>query len=641
MRSSLTIRLAGDAGDSIQLMGQRLAHSAALQGHTIYTLPDFPSEIRAPVGSLPGVFGYLIVIDSDAAPIPGDGTDVLLAMNPAALKVHLAELMPGGLLLVDRDAFTIDNLLSAGYLSDPLNDASLADYRVCKVAITSTSREALEPFKLFRAEADRCKSLFALGLLCRLFDCSPQPTMGWLSAKFAKKPEVFQANQRAIEAGYRYGDSSEMVSAIALLGRYRIARARVVPGRYRQVSGHEAIALALITAATRSRRRLVYAAHPLPTAGELLHRLAELQRWAGCIFQAEDEAAAVGAAVGAAFGGCLGVTASSGNGLVRKSDAIGLAVITELPLVVVAVQHAGPSVGLSTKPEQSDLLLSLFGRNGECPTVVMAVSSPADGFTMTLEACRIALKYMTPVILLTDASLIHAAETWRIPEISTLPRLDAPLTTGPNSSVGEQGVSTPRSSSLTFSPTIAQGESVFLPYRRDQRLVRSWAVPGTPGLEHRLGGLEKEDETGHVSYDPRNHERMVGLRATKIARIADDLPPLEVNGPTQGDVLLVGWGGTIGPLRLAADRLRSRGFSVAHAHLRYLNPLPTNTPDVLRRYRTVLVAELNQGQLAWLLRGAFLIDCISFIKMQGKPLSIREIEQQVEQLLGLSTQVTG
>lgn len=607
-RQSVTIRLAGDSGDGMQLAGTQFTHTSALLGNDISTLPDFPAEIRAPAGTLAGVSGFQIHFSSSDIHTPGDTLDTLVAMNPAALKTNLADLQNGGLLIVNRDAFGTSDLSKAGYAANPIADGSLSKYRLLAIPITTLNREAVAELKLSKPEADRCKNLFALGLIYWLYDRSLEPTQRWLKAKFGKKPEVYEANMRALKAGYHFGETTEAIAV-----HYRVPKAHIKPGKYRKITGNEAIALGLVTAADRAGLPLLYAGYPITPASDILHHLAEFKRFGVKTLQAEDEIAAAGAAIGASFGGSIGATATSGPGICLKSEAIGLAVMTELPLIVIDVQRGGPSTGLPTKTEQADLLQAMFGRNGECPVAIVAPASPGDCFHMTVEAVRIALRYMTPVFILSDGYLANGAEPWLIPDLATMPRMDVKFASGPN---GEK-----------------DGQPVFLPYKRDEKLARPWAVPGTAGLEHRIGGIEKQDVTGNINYDPLNHQHMVDTRAAKIAGIADDIPELTVSGPETGDVLIIGWGGTHGSLLTAAQRLQERGLKVAHAQLRYLNPMPRNTGDVLRRYRKVLVPELNGGQLSLLLRAKYLVDCVSLSKVQGRPFLVSEIEQKVEELL--------
>jgi 2-oxoglutarate ferredoxin oxidoreductase subunit alpha len=607
-RDSVTIRFCGDSGDGMQLAGTQFTNASAILGNDISTLPDFPAEIRAPAGTLAGVSGFQVHFSSRDIHTPGDKLDTLVAMNPAALKTNLKDLQPGGILIVNTDAFGTSDLHKAGYTSNPLEDGSLKGYRLVRVPINSLNREAVSAVKLSPREADRCKNFFALGLVYWLYERSMEPTLRWIREKFAKNPAVLEANTRTLKAGYNYGETIE-----ALPVHYRVPKAQIKPGKYRKITGNEALALGLVTAANLANKGLVYATYPITPASDILHHLSELKRYGVRTIQAEDEIAAMGMAIGAAFGGALGVTATSGPGICLKSEAIGLAVMTELPVVIIDVQRGGPSTGLPTKTEQADLLQAMFGRNGECPAAIVAPCSPADCFTMAFEAIRIAFRFMTPVFLLSDGYIANGAEPWLIPRVDDLPKLTVQHPTRPNSN--------------------GNGEAHFLPYKRDERLVRQWALPGTPGLEHRIGGLEKEDVTGNVSYDPANHEHMVRTRAQKIANIANEIPELSVVGPAEGELLVIGWGGTHGATLSAVERAQRKGYKVAQAHLRYLNPMPKNTGDVLRRYKKVLVPELNSGQLRLLLRSTYLVDAIGLNKVQGRPFLVSEIEQRIEQLL--------
>jgi 2-oxoglutarate ferredoxin oxidoreductase subunit alpha len=550
------------------------------------------------------VSGFQIQFSSGCIHTPGDRLNALVAMNPAALKTNLADLEPGGILIVNQDAFQAAELAKAGYATNPLEDGTLRGYRLFAVPVGTLNREAITPAKLNPREADRCKNFFALGLVYWLYERPLEPTLHWIQAKFAGNPAVLDANSRTLKAGYHYGETAGVLPV-----HYRVAPALIRPGRYRNVTGNEALALGLVAAAEVSGLALLYAAAPITPASEVLHQLADRKQFGIRTFQAEDEAAAAGAALGAAFGGGLGVTATSGPGTCLKSEMVGLAVMAELPLVLIDVQRGGPSTGLPTKTEQADLLQALFGRHGECPVAVVAPCSPADCFATVMEAVRLAVGYLTPVLVLSDGYLANSAEPWRVPRVEDLPAIPVRQLTERN------------------------GEAVFLPYRRDGRLVRPWAVPGTPGLEHRVTGLEKEDETGDVSYDPANHEHMVRLRAAKVAGIADAIPELTVEGPEKGELLVVSWGGTYGAVRTATRRVQGRGLSVAHAHLRHLHPLPRNTGAVLRRYAKVLVPELNGGQLRLLLRAAFLVDAVGLNKMQGRPFLVGEVEQGIEEAL--------
>src|SRR5262245_33261213 len=512
------------------------------------------------------------------------------------------------MLIVNLDAFGTGDLHQAGSKTNPLEDTSLKGYRVFRIPINTLNREAVSEMKLSPREADRCKNFFALGLVYWLYDRSMDPTLRWIRDKFSKNPAVLEANTRTIKAGFNFGETTESMPV-----HYHVAPATIKPGTYRKITGNEALAMGLVAATSLANIPLVYASYPITPASDILHNLADLKRFGVRTIQAEDEIAAVGMAIGAAFGGGLGVTASSGPGICLKSEAIGLAVMTELPLLIIDVQRGGPSTGLPTKTEQADLLQAMFGRNGECPVAIVAPCSPADCFTMIFEAVRLAIGFMTPVMFLSDGYLANGAEPWPIPNLADLPRIVVKHPAETNSN--------------------GNGQAVFLPYKRDQRLVRQWAIPGTAGLEHRIGGLEKEDVTGNVSYDPANHEHMVRTRAQKIANIANEIPELTVNGPAEGDLLVIGWGGTYGSIVTAVQRSQRKGLKVAQAHLRYLNPMPKNTGDVLRRYKKILVPELNAGQLRLLLRGNYLVDAQGLNKIQGRPFLVSEIEQRIEEML--------
>jgi 2-oxoglutarate ferredoxin oxidoreductase subunit alpha len=605
---SATIRFAGDSGDGMQLAGTQFTNASAIFGNDISTLPDFPAEIRAPAGTLAGVSGFQVHFSSQEIHTPGDRLNALVIMNPAALKTNLKDLEPGGILIVNSDAFNPTDLHKAGYKVNPLEDGSLKDYRVYRVPINTLNREAVAQVKLSPREADRCKNFFALGLVYWLYERPMEPTLQHIREKFAKNPPVLEANTRTLKAGYNYGETTE-----ALPVHYVVPPAAIKPGRYRKITGNEALALGLVSAATITNQPAVYASYPITPASDILHNLSEMKRFGVRTIQAEDEIAAIGMAIGAAFGGAIGVTATSGPGICLKSEAIGLAVMTELPIIVIDVQRGGPSTGLPTKTEQADLLQAMYGRNGECPAAIVAPRSPADCFDMMFEAVRLAVTFMTPVFLLSDGYLANGAEPWLIPAVDSLPKIVVKHPTQPNSN--------------------GNGEAKFLPYKRDSRLVRQWAVPGTPGLEHRIGGLEKEDVTGNVSYDPLNHEHMVKTRAQKIANIANDIPLLEVTGPEQSDLLVVGWGGTYGSILSAVQRCQHKGYKVAHAHLRYLNPMPKNTREVLGRYKKLLVPELNSGQLVRLLRAEFLVNAVGLNKVQGRPFLVSEIEAKIEEML--------
>jgi 2-oxoglutarate ferredoxin oxidoreductase subunit alpha len=598
----VTIRFAGDSGDGMQVTGSQFTRTAAVFGNDISTLPDFPAEIRAPAGSLPGVSGFQISFSSSDIHTPGDEPDVLVAMNPAALKANIGDLPAGGALIVNTDAFTAPNLQKVGYAANPLSDGSLASYTVFEIPISTLNARALEGLDMTNKQVDLTKNFFALGIMFWLYERSMEPTLRWIDERFAKRPVIAEANARALKAGYAFGETTEIFHT-----HYRVAPAHLAPGTYRNITGNEGTALGFVAAARKAGRALFYGSYPITPASEILHQLSGYKQFGVTTFQAEDEIAAIGAAIGASYGGALGMTGTSGPGIALKSEAMNLAVMVELPLLIVDVQRAGPSTGMPTKTEQADLLQVVFGRNGDSPLVVVAPSTPSDCFDMAFEAVRIALRSMTPVVYLSDAFLATGSEPWRIPDAADLPDISVPNRTD---RVG------------------------FQPYARDPvTLARPWAVPGTPGLEHRIGGLEKADISGNVSYDPDNHHRMTELRAAKIARIADDIPDLEVFGPERGDLLILGWGSTYGAIRTAVERLQAAGRSVAHAHLRYLNPFPRNTGQVVTSYRRVLIPEVNLGQLLVLIRARFLVDAVGYDRVRGKPFRIAEIEDEAERLL--------
>ncbi len=598
----VTIRFAGDSGDGMQLTGTQFTRTAAVFGNDISTLPDFPAEIRAPAGSLPGVSGFQLSFSSSEIHTPGDAPDVLVAMNPAALKTNIGDLPAGGALIVNEDAFTTQNLNKAAYPANPLRDGSLAQYTVFEIPISTLNARALEGLEMSTKQVDLTKNFFALGIMFWLYERSMDPTLRWIDEKFAKNPVIAEANKRALKAGYAFGETTEMFHT-----HYRVRPAKLPPGNYRNITGNEATALGLVAASKLANRPLFYGSYPITPASDILHFLSSYKNFGVRTFQAEDEIAAIGAAIGASYGGAMGMTASSGPGIALKTEAMGLAVMVELPLVVVDVMRAGPSTGMPTKTEQADLLQVMFGRNSDSPVAVVAPATPAECFDYAIEAWRIALKYMTPVVYLSDAFLATGSEPWKIPDVADLPRIGTENHTDP---------------------------ATFRPYARDpQTLARPWAVPGTPGLEHRIGGLEKADVTGNVSYDPENHHRMQLLRAEKIARIASDIPELQVHGPAGGDLLVLGWGSTYGSIRTAVERLQAEGRSVAHAHLRHLNPFPTNLGEVLTSYRRVLVPEVNLGQLLMLIRARYLVDAQGYNRVRGKPFRISEIAEAAEKLL--------
>ena len=600
----VTIRFAGDSGDGMQLTGTQFTRTAAVYGNDISTLPDFPAEIRAPAGSLPGVSGFQISFSSSDIHTPGDEPDVLVAMNPAALKTNIMDLPAGGALIVNSDAFTPANLAKAGYTANPLKDASLKQFSVFEIPISTLNERSLDGLEMTSKQKDLTKNFFALGIMFWLYGRDMDATVRWIEDKFGKRPVIAEANKRALKAGYAFGETTEIFHT-----HYRVAPAKLAPGTYRNITGNEATALGLLAASKLAKRPLFYGSYPITPASDILHQLSGYKSFGVKTFQAEDEIAAIGAAIGASYGGALGLTASSGPGIALKSEALGLAVMVELPLVVVDVQRAGPSTGMPTKNEQADLLQVMFGRNSDSPLPVVAPATPSECFDLAIEAWRLALKYVTPVVYLSDAFLATGAEPWLIPSVEDLPDISVDNWTS------KEG---------------------FRPYERDPKtLARKWAIPGTPGLEHRIGGLEKADITGNVSYDPDNHHRMQLLRQAKVARIADDVPPLDVYGPDRGDLLILGWGSTYGAIRSAVERLHTQGGrSVAHAHLRHLNPFPANTEKVLRSYRRVLIPEVNLGQLSMLIRAQFLIDAEGYNRVRGKPFTIAEIVTQAERILG-------
>ncbi len=605
--SQVIVRFAGDSGDGMQLTGSQFTSETALLGNDISTLPDFPAEIRAPAGSLPGVSGFQLHFADHDILTPGDAPNVLVAMNPAALKTNVKDLPKGGTLIVNSDAFNERNLQKAGYAANPLEDGSLDEFQVHSVPLTSLTVGALKDIEgVTSREAERSKNMFALGLMSWLYGRSIDATVSFLNAKFAKRPEIAQANIKALQAGYAFGETTESFAVT-----YEVKPAKLAPGTYRNITGNQALSYGLIAASKLSGLPLFLGAYPITPASAILEELAGYKQFGVRTFQAEDEIAAVGAALGAAFGGSLGVTTSAGPGVVLKAETIGLAMQLELPLVICDIQRAGPSTGMPTKPEQGDLLMVLFGRNSESPVPVVAAMSPSDCFHAAIEACRIALKYRTPVYLLSDAYLANGSEPWLLPEVSTLPDISVSFTTEANF------------------------EGTFLPYLRDEKtLARPWAVPGTPGLEHRIGGLEKEDRTGNVSYDPDNHDLMTRLRAQKVAGIAGDIAELEVDDPDgAASVLVLGWGGTYGPIAAACRRVRLGGRQVAHAHLRHLNPFPRNTGEVLRRYERVLIPEMNLGQLLKLVRAEFLVDAVGYNRVTGLPLRAAEVAEAIEAMV--------
>jgi 2-oxoglutarate ferredoxin oxidoreductase subunit alpha len=597
------VRFAGDSGDGMQVTGSQFTSSTALAGNDLATFPDFPAEIRAPAGTTYGVSGFQINFASEDVFTPGDAADVLVAMNPAALKTNLKDLKRGGLLIVNSGAFSAANLKKAGYDESPLENGSLDGYELLPIDITKNTQAAVKDSGLSNKESNRCKNFWTLGLMFWIYGRDMAPTIDWIEKKFAKQPEVARANVLALKAGHAYGETAEIAHY-----RYEVPRAPVEPGLYRNIGGNMATAWGLVAASQLAGVPLVLGAYPITPASDVLHELSRHKQFGVCTIQAEDEIAAICAAIGASYAGNLGVTATSGPGMALKGEAIGLAVSTELPLVIINIQRGGPSTGLPTKTEQADLLQAMYGRNGEAPVAVLAAQSPGDCFYMAIEAVRLATKYMAPVILLTDGYLANGTEPWKIPDVSALPKLDVQFRKDPEG---------------------------FHPFLRDPgTLARPWAIPGTPGLRHRIGGLEKDYDSGHISYDPANHERMCRVRAEKIERMALDVPEQAIEeGAESGKLLVLGWGSTYGAIREAVRRCRARGLDVSHAHVRYLNPLPRNLGDVLARFDRVLIPELNLGQLSMLIRHRFLVPAESYPKIQGQPFRIAEIEAKIRQLM--------
>jgi len=597
------IRFCGDSGDGMQITGNQFTNTVALYGNDLATFPDYPAEIRAPAGTLPGVSGFQVHFSSSDVYTPGDSVDALVAMNPAALKMNLADLRKNGILIVNLDAFKETDLRKAQMTSNPLEDHSLDGYRLFAVELTRLTRAALQQLGLDAKSMDRCKNFFALGMCYWLYNRSMEATVRWIDDKFKSKPQLAQANKLTLQAGYSYCEATE-----AFYISYEIPPAKLAPGVYRNISGNTALALGFIAASQKAGIPLFLGSYPITPASDILHELSQYKDFGVTTFQAEDEIAAITSAIGAAYAGALGITTTSGPGMALKTEALGLAVAVELPLVVCDIQRGGPSTGLPTKTEQADLLQALFGRNSEAPIPVIAPSTPGDCFWIALEASRIAIKHMVPVIILSDGYLANGAEPWKIPEMSELPEIPVHFAADP---VG------------------------FQPYRRDPAtLARPWAIPGTPGLEHRIGGIEKQDVTGNVNYDPLNHEHMVRTRAAKVEAVADDIPDLVPEGDPSGELLIVAWGSTHGPITAALKSQRAKGRRIGHVHLRHLNPMAKNLGELLKRYDQVLVPEMNMGQLIMILRAKFLVDAQGLNKIQGKPFKQSEIENKIEEMLG-------
>jgi 2-oxoglutarate ferredoxin oxidoreductase subunit alpha len=601
-REEVVIRFAGDSGDGMQLAGMQFTTETAVAGTDLATLPDFPAEIRAPTGTLFGVSGFQINFSSHDIFTPGDNPDVLVMMNPAALKVNLKDLKPGGIIIADTAEFTEPNLRKAGFETNPLEDGSLDKFQLFPIDITNMTLRSVEDLNLNTKVATRCKNFYALGLTSWLFTRPIEPTVRWIQSRFKKNPELVEANLRALKTGYHFGETTELFAV-----QYEVKPARLTPGKYRNITGNTATALGFIAAAERAGVPLFLGSYPITPASDILHEMSNYKNFNVYTFQAEDEISAVGAALGAAYGGSIGITTTSGPGMLLKQETINLAVMTELPLIIADVQRGGPSTGMPTKTEQADLLMAIYGRAGESPVVVLAPATPADCFIMAFEAVRIAVKYMVPVIYMSDGYLGNGAEPWQIPNVDELPKIEIKYRTDP------------------------QG---FQPYSRDpETLSRPWVRPGTPGLEHRIGGLAKEDGTGNVSYDPENNEKMMRLRAEKVARVAMDVPPTEVRGDPSGKLLVIGWGSTYGALVEAVERLRAQGKSVSHVHLRYVSPLPSDLKNIIPRFEKVLVAELNMGQLVKILRAEYLVDAKGFNKVQGQPFKVGELMEKMNEFL--------
>jgi 2-oxoglutarate/2-oxoacid ferredoxin oxidoreductase subunit alpha len=596
------IRFCGDSGDGMQITGSQFTNTVALYGNDLATLPDFPAEIRAPAGTLPGVSGFQVHFSSSDVYTPGDSVDALIAMNPAALKMNVADLKPNGILIVNLDDFGELDLRKAQMTSNPLEDHSLDAYRLFPTELTRLTRAALRDLGLDAKTVDRCKNFFALGMCYWLYNRSLETTVRWIEDKFKNKPQLVEANRLAMRAGYSYCEATE-----AFQVSYEIPPAKLAPGVYRNISGNTALAMGFVAASQKAGLPLFLGSYPITPASDILHELSTYKDFGVITFQAEDEIAAITSAIGAAYAGAIGITSTSGPGMALKTEALGLAVAVELPLVICDIQRGGPSTGLPTKTEQADLLQALFGRNSEAPIPVLAPATPGDCFWIAIEATRIAIKYMVPVIILSDGFLANGAEPWRVPTVADLPEIPVHFETNPEN---------------------------FEPYRRDPKtLARPWAIPGTPGLEHRIGGLEKQDVTGNVNYEPLNHERMVRLRAEKVAAIVQDVPDAVPAGDPMGDLLIVAWGSTHGPITGALKTQRAKGHRIGHVHLRHLNPLPKNLGEVLNRYDKVLVPEMNMGQLVMLLRAKYLVDAQGYNKIQGKPFQQTEIERKIEELL--------
>lgn len=606
--SDVVIKFAGDSGDGMQLTGSQFTNNTALLGIDLATFPDFPAEIRAPQGTLPGVSGYQLRFSSDRVFTPGDACDVLVAMNAAALKTNLKQLKKGGKIIANTDGFDARNLRLANYPEgvNPLENSSLENYEVIKIDVTKMTREALKDFTMGMKEKDRAKNMFVLGFLYWMYSRSMDNTISFLKEKFGKKDDILNSNIKVLQAGYNYGDTTETFTT-----QYKVEKARMEPGEYRSIMGNQAVAYALIAASQKSGLSLFLGSYPITPASDILHELARHKNFGVKTFQAEDEIAAITSAIGASYGGNLGVTTSSGPGIALKGEAMGLAVMLEIPLLIINIQRGGPSTGLPTKTEQSDLMQAYYGRNGECPMPIVAASTPGDCFDSAYEAVRIAVQHMTPVLFLSDGYIANGAEPWKFPKSADLPSIE-----------------------VNFKKTLDEGEEHLQPYKRDENLVRPWAIPGSPGLEHRIGGLEKEDITGNVSYDPDNHQHMVKTRQAKVDKITDHIPLQKLdNGPENGKVLVLGWGSTYGAIKSAVAELIGQGHAVAHAHIRYLRPFPRNLADIIKNFETVLIPEINNGQLVKIIRDQYFVDAKPYNKIMGIPITKGELVEEIRKYL--------
>ena len=605
----VVIKFAGDSGDGMQLTGSQFTNNTAMMGIDLATFPDFPAEIRAPIGTLPGVSGYQLRFSSDRIFTPGDSCDVLVAMNAAALKVNLTALKKGGKIIANTDGFDPKNLRLANYPEgeNPLENNSLGNYEVIKMDVTKMTREALKEFTMGMKEKDRAKNMFVLGFLYFMYNRDMENTISFLKEKFGKKPEIFESNVKALKAGYNYGDTTETFTTT-----YKVEKAKMEPGSYRSIMGNQAISMGLIAASQKSGLPLFLGSYPITPASDILHDLAKYKNFGVRTFQAEDEIAAITSAIGASYGGALAITTTSGPGMALKAEAMGLAVMLEIPLIIIDIQRGGPSTGLPTKTEQSDLLQAYYGRNGECPMPVIASSTPSDCFDVAYEAARISVQHMTPVILLSDGYIANGAEPWKFPQSKDLQEIK-----------------------VSFKKELDEGEDKPLMYKRDEKLVRPWAIPGTPGLEHRIGGLEKEDITGNISYEPENHQHMVKTRQAKVDMIADYIPLQTIdNGPEKGKLLILGWGSTYGAIKSAVTDLLAEGYSVAHAHIRYLRPFPKNLGEIIKSYDKVLIPEINNGQLIKIIRDVYFTDAVGYNKIMGVPITKTEMVMKVKEMMG-------